>query len=68
MLGCMAFGYLWTTVARMPLSGNLNELSSRSLMGAAIIPTMIFLMYCSWVYLEINKILKACMKLQLAPS
>ncbi len=55
LLGCMAFGYFWTTVARMPFSGNLNELSSRSLMGAAIIPTMIFLMYCSWVYLEIIK-------------
>ena len=24
-------------------------------MGAAIIPTLIFLLYCSWVYLEIVK-------------
>ncbi len=55
MLGCMDFGYFWTTVARMPYSGNLNEISSRTLMGAAIIPTLIFLLYCSWVYLEIIK-------------
>jgi serine/threonine protein kinase len=55
MLGCMAFGLFWTTVVRMPFSGNLNEISSRSLMGAAILPTFIFLMYCSWVYLEIIK-------------
>jgi serine/threonine protein kinase len=55
MFGCMAFGYFWTTVARMPFSGNLNEISSRSLMGAALIPTVIFLMYCSWVYIEIIK-------------
>jgi hypothetical protein len=53
MMGCMALGYFWTTVTRMPFSGNLNELSSRSLMGAAILPTMIFLLYCSWVYLEV---------------
>jgi hypothetical protein len=55
MLGCMAFGFFWTTVARMPFSGNLNEISSRTLISAAIIPTLIFLMYCSWVYLEIIK-------------
>jgi serine/threonine protein kinase len=55
MLGCMAIGYFWTTVARMPFAVNLNENSSRSLMSAAIIPTLIFLMYCSWVYLEIIK-------------
>ncbi len=55
MLGCMSLGYFWTTVARMPFSGNLNELSSRTLMGAAIVPTMIFLTYCFWAYLEIIK-------------
>ncbi len=55
LLGCMAVGYFWTTVARMPFSGNLNEISSRTLMGAAIIPTMIFLTYCFWAYLEIIK-------------
>jgi serine/threonine protein kinase len=55
LLGCMALGYFWTTIVRMPFSGNLNEISSRSLMGAAIIPTMIFLTYCFWVYLEIIK-------------
>jgi hypothetical protein len=53
MLGCMALGYFWTTVVRMPFSGNLNEISSRTLMGAAIIPTMIFLTSCFWAYLEI---------------
>jgi serine/threonine protein kinase len=55
MLGCMAFGFFWTTVARMPFSGNLNELSSRTLISAAIIPTLIFMLYCSWAYLEIIK-------------
>ena len=55
MLGCMAFGFFWATVTRMPFSGNLNEFSSRTLVGAAIIPTLIFLLYCSWAYLEIIK-------------
>ncbi len=55
IIGCMAFGFFWSTVVRMPFSGNLNDLSSRSLIGVAILPTMIFLLYCSWVYLEIIK-------------
>ena len=52
---CMALGYFWTTVIRMPFSGNLNEISSRTLMGAAILPTLICLMYCGYVFRDITK-------------
>ena len=55
MLACMAFGYFWATVVRMPFSGNLNEISSRTLMGVAILPTIISLMYCGYVFREITK-------------
>ncbi len=54
MFLCMALGYFWTTVLRLPFSGHPHQLSSRTLIELAILPTIIGVLYCGYVFREIT--------------
>lgn len=51
---CMGFGFFWATVVRMPTPVNSNFVAPRTVIGAAILPTMIWLMYNWYVCRELQ--------------
>jgi hypothetical protein len=55
MFAGLALGYFWTTFFRMLNPGNIASTSTSMLMGAAILPSMIGLMYCGYVFQELSK-------------
>ena len=50
--GCMAVGWFWMTIVRMPTPDNNTVVTPRSLMGGAILPTMIWFMFCVYACRE----------------
>ncbi|MDG1897717.1 MAG: serine/threonine-protein kinase [Fuerstiella sp.] len=49
----MAFGWFWATVLRMPATDHSNVLTQRTLIELGLLPSMIWVLYCVYVYREL---------------